>query len=177
MKVYVPFWFIVKQNPQAIHGSRHLYKYIQMTRSLPQNIQKIIKPRIQTNGFYCHPENILLSMITDENRDNREKGYAKKFEARANPSLNVRPFAVPTINFECDSNMTMINWDAVRRLTEPPCIQFIPHEVLLAYANSENRYKNFYKYSFLIFSIQEQIFHFRFPMPFAKYGTFCKNCE
>lgn len=137
MKVYVPFHFIVKNEPQAIHGSRHLFKYIQMTRLLPKTIQEIIQPRIQHNAYYCHPENILLSMITDEDKEIRFGAYKKIIESRGEPSLNIREFVIPKINFDSETYETMIDWGATR-VTEPPCIQFLTQEELMEYAVSED---------------------------------------
>lgn len=86
MKVYAPFWFLVKSQPLAIYGSRHIFQYIQWTRQLPESVQNILRPSISRNAFYCHPENILLSMITDEDKAMRIAGYEKILHARNEPS-------------------------------------------------------------------------------------------
>lgn len=74
MKIYAPFWFLIKNNPYAIHGSRYIFKYIEWTRELPNEIQVVIESSIQINAFFAHPENIILSMITDDKREIRNKG-------------------------------------------------------------------------------------------------------
>lgn len=72
MKVYIPFWFHVKNNPLAIDGSRNLFKYIQLARELPQSVQVHVHDAIKRNGFYAHPENSLLGMITDNDKNVRD---------------------------------------------------------------------------------------------------------
>lgn len=138
MKIYAPFWFLVKREPQAVKGSRHLFTYIRWTRQMPQDVQRIIHRSIQINGFYAHPENILLSMITDENKDIRTEGYKRIFDYRNNGDQGTRKFVVPKILFDCVSYTNMISWDEVGPLTEPPCIQFYSQEYLLQCYNSAN---------------------------------------
>lgn len=127
MQVYAPFWFLVKSQPLAIHGSRHMFKYIQWIRGMPQNLQRVIQDSIRRNGFFCHHENILLSMITDTDTDHhvRTEGYNKILRARLEETVHIREFHVPVIKFDCESYSMMIDWNQ-QRLTEPPCIQFLP---------------------------------------------------
>lgn len=116
----------MKSQPQSIHGSRHIFKYILWIRGLPKEVQAIIRPVIINNAYYCHPENILLSMITDEEQEIRELGYEKIRIARNDPPPILRQFIIPkeNINFECNYYVEMIDWNSVR-LTEPPSIQFL----------------------------------------------------
>ena len=60
---------------------------------------------IQTNGFYAHPENMILSMVTDEDVIVRRRGVslildARDALARLDPGRDeVRKFTVPEIKF------------------------------------------------------------------------------
>lgn len=138
MKIYAPFWFLVKRQPQAVMGSRHLFTYIRWTQKMPQDVQRVIHRSIQINGFYAHPENILLSMITDENKDIRSEGYTRILHSRNNADQGTRKFVVPKLLFDCESYTNMISWDDVGPLTEPPCIQFYSQDYLMQCYNSEN---------------------------------------
>lgn len=66
MKVYVPVWFDVKCRPRCIDGSRHLFQLIQRSRYLPRESREAVDAVIQRNGFFGHPENVLLAMLFDE---------------------------------------------------------------------------------------------------------------
>lgn len=136
MKVYAPFWFLVKDKPQASHGSRHIFQYIQWTRPFPDAIKKIVHRSIQINGFFCHPENVLMSMITDENRQIRDDAIGKILEARQRPGSTIRQFVIPKINFNCETYTTLINWNEVENFCEPPCMQFLPHDYLVEFLGS-----------------------------------------
>lgn len=131
MKVYAPFWFLVKSQPLAIDGSRHIFQLIQWTRSFPASVKKVVEASIQINGYFCHPENILLAMLTDEDRSVRSEAYEKVLEARRHPASRIRQFLIPKINFHSTSYTTMIDWANVKNLSEPPCIQFISQKDLV----------------------------------------------
>jgi hypothetical protein len=62
IKVYCPVWFYIQYNPSCIQGPRHILRMLTMSRYLPEEFSNVI----QNNGYFAHPENILLAMITDE---------------------------------------------------------------------------------------------------------------
>lgn len=137
MKVYTPFWFLVKSQPHAIHGSRHFLRYIKWTRMLQIELQQIVNRSIQINGFFAHPENILLSMATDKEKEVRSEALKIILEARDSNIDDIRQFNIPKILFECESLKDMINWNEIGRITEPPCIQFYSHQYLKDLCDSE----------------------------------------
>lgn len=139
VKVYAPFWFLIKNQPQSIHGSRHLFKYILWIRQLPTYIQMIIRPTIEHNSYYFHPENILLAMITDPDQRVRFRAYETIRNARGDPPASIREFHVPKneINFECDKYTEVINWENLQ-ITEPPCLHFYTDKQLVEYQYSSD---------------------------------------
>lgn len=156
MTVYAPFWFLIKSQPQAVHGSRHLLKYIKLIRELPIEMQEIVQRSVQINGFFAHHENIILSMITDESKEIRMEGYDLIFRARTNIAQNVRQFNVPKILFDSESLRNMINWNELEHITEPPCTQFYSDKYLKEYHDSNEviqipgkKYNNYIIYYFL----------------------------
>ena len=73
---------------------------------------KIAHEVLQTNGFWSHPENILISMLTDSCRSVREKAVNCILTHRYS-SINTidtlfepRKFIVPKINFGADCTGT-----------------------------------------------------------------------
>ncbi|KAK5648348.1 hypothetical protein RI129_003240 [Pyrocoelia pectoralis] len=118
-KVYAPFWFRVKLQPSCYDGSRHLFKLIQSCSILPEKVQKIIYPVIQRNGFFAHPENILLSMLTDEDPLYKQLAIRRILKARSKGRQTIRDFNIPTIRFDAKHYSDMISWIEVST-TEPP---------------------------------------------------------
>lgn len=88
MKVYMhyaPIWFHIKLKPSCIDGFRHVFKLIQLSRNLPVELQKVVDPVIQRNGYFASPENIIiLGMLTDERKFIRELALRKNLKVRNN---------------------------------------------------------------------------------------------
>ena len=55
---------------------------VQFSRKLTIAEQKVAHKTIQRNAFYAHPENILRSMLADNDKSLREKAVAKVIELR-----------------------------------------------------------------------------------------------
>jgi len=54
-----------------------------LSRYLTDELKEIIDPVIQRNGYFGHPENILLSMITDERKQIRDLRMRRILKARS----------------------------------------------------------------------------------------------
>ncbi len=74
VKVYGPLWFTIRMHPSCKDGARHLFRTIQLSRYLSKELLDIIDPVIQRNGYFGHPENLLLAMISDERENICELG-------------------------------------------------------------------------------------------------------
>lgn len=119
LKVYVTTWFSIKLKPDIKYGSLHLFNLIQRSRYLPSNLRQIVDKIIQVNGYFAHPENILLCMLGDERLHIRELGLRRILKCRTTHPQAVRTFQVPKINFEATDYTELIHWQAVA-VTEPP---------------------------------------------------------
>jgi len=45
---------------------------IKLLQKLPLSIRAVVWPVVQQNAYWAHPENVLLAMLADADRDNRE---------------------------------------------------------------------------------------------------------
>uniref|UniRef100_A0A8D8THB2 Uncharacterized protein n=1 Tax=Cacopsylla melanoneura TaxID=428564 RepID=A0A8D8THB2_9HEMI len=138
MNVYGPTWFSIKLNSSCFDGPKHVMNMIQRSRYLDVSLQKIVDPVIQRNAFYAHPENLLLSMLADESRVQREIAYRriKKVRAAAGSS-EVRQFTVPELNLTATSYSSLIYWQEVV-LTEPPLTKHLTDESLQKVVEDNN---------------------------------------
>lgn len=100
-------WFLIKSQSSCKDAARHLHSYIQRTRYLPLKLRNVIDEVIQHNGYYAHPENILLSMITDSRADVKLKALEIIKKCSSN---HLRKFTVPKINFKSSEYHEMITW-------------------------------------------------------------------
>lgn len=119
VKVYAPLWFSIKMHPSCKDGARHLFRSIQLSRYLSQDLLDIIDPVLQRNGYFGHPENVLLSMISDERQNIRELGLRRILKARLEKSSILREFRVPKLQFDASEYFDLIDWKNTG-VTEPP---------------------------------------------------------
>ncbi|KAB0804159.1 hypothetical protein PPYR_01129, partial [Photinus pyralis] len=122
VKVYAPMWFLIKRYPSCKDGSRHLCQLIQLSRYLSDELKEIIDPVIQRNAYASHPENVLLSMITDNRPHIRELGLRRVLKARKEARVGVREYIIPPLNFQANDYVEMIYWQNVK-VTEPPVLR------------------------------------------------------
>ena len=45
---------------------------LQLLRLLPPGVNKILRKYVARNAYFCHPDNVLLAMLTDDNDVMRE---------------------------------------------------------------------------------------------------------
>ena len=91
----------------------------------------IIDPVIQRNAYFSHPENILLTMITDDRKHVRELGFRRILRARSSTTTTseVRVFEVPPLNFQAEDYIDLISWqDCI--ITEPPITKTVTDDDL-----------------------------------------------
>lgn len=103
LKVYGPMWFYIKMNPFCTSGSKHLWKIIQFSRYLPDNLKQIINPVIERNAYFGSLENILICMLFDGRKYIRKIAVSKIIEARKNKKEGtIRRFKIPPLNFNAN---------------------------------------------------------------------------
>ena len=117
-------WFAIKIRPRFKDGSKNLWLTIQLSRSFPDDIKAIIQPVIQRNGYFAHPENILLAMIMDERDVIKQLGLRRILKAHQQKPGIVRKFAVHKINFDAADYTDLIDWLDVS-VTIPPLLSSI----------------------------------------------------
>lgn len=87
MRVYSPVWFSIKMHPSCKDGAKHFFLAIQLSRYLSKELRDVIDPVLRRNGYFGHPENLLLTMISDERQYIRELGLRRILKARAEKKL------------------------------------------------------------------------------------------
>ena len=74
IKFSAHLWFRIKCNPLAADGARIMFEAVTLLKELHPEDQAIAKKVIQRNGWFCHPDQLILAMVTDkENTEMRCK--------------------------------------------------------------------------------------------------------
>ena len=123
-------------------GARHLHTLIFQTRFLPEKYKEIIDSVIQRNGYFAHPENVLLSMLTDAREEIRELAQRRILKAKSEESYAIRKFEIPKLNFDAKDYIDLINWMDVI-ITVPPVFRYLSKEDITLLVTSDSKEVNF----------------------------------
>ena len=74
LKSYMPVGFEIKVGKTFTVGPVHLYRYIETSRYLPDNLKQVVDPVIERNAFFAHNDNLLFAMIFGKRTYLRELG-------------------------------------------------------------------------------------------------------
>jgi hypothetical protein len=144
-KVYAPMWFSIKTNSSCKDAARHLWKLIRLSRSLPDDVKTVIDPVIQRNAYAAHPENLMLSLLSDDRPHVRELALRRVLKARAVRSPGVRKFDIPALDFESDDYINLIQWEDIA-VTDPPLLVTYSDEEISQYIHDNSKDIEFFKF-------------------------------
>lgn len=153
MTVYSPMVFEIKHKSSIVYGPIHLAKVLTSSKFLQPTHLRVIRASIQRNGFYAHPEHILLAMTNDDDENVRKMSWVKILRARQNESVDspVREFKIPNINYECSDYKTLINVHSIMNFHPPALrnieinennIDFLASKPILEHESIGERLKN-----------------------------------
>lgn len=137
VKVYASVWFNVKAASSCSEGSRHVWRLIHYSRYLKPSLRKVVDEVIQRNAYFCHTENLLLAMMTDERKHVRELACRRMLAAREVrlSTGRIRQFRVPKVNFNAKDYIDLVDWTSVEK-SEPPIMRHVTREQLREYVNN-----------------------------------------
>ena len=124
MTNYGPMWFNIKKRPLITDAPKHIFQQTKLLQLLPQNVVDIVKPTVTRSAYHAHPENLLISMLDDDDELVRRKAVSIIQDIRLKtpvPSTGrpVRPFKAPKLLYDADTYHDIIDWEK-ETLTEPP---------------------------------------------------------
>lgn len=120
LKVYVKSWFSIKIKSSVKDGAKHLFSFIRSSRYMSKKYLDIIDPVIQRNAFFAAPENILISMLTEEDQNIRRVALERILTAKN--TNEEKSFEIPIINFNAANYMDMIDWTSCD-VRAPPVLE------------------------------------------------------
>ena len=70
VRVYFPTWFNIKRNNKLTYGSKNFFNLVKrITQLSNEEVKHVALQNVQKNALFVHPENILLAMLGDDNKD------------------------------------------------------------------------------------------------------------
>ena len=108
-------WMQITQHSSCTEGPKNAMRSVELLRSLPLHLQEIIRPVIQRNGYWLHPDTLLLAMAADDDPDIRAEAITRIKRCRQVPRCDgVREFRIPTVNFSA-SRYTQLSTGTQRK--------------------------------------------------------------
>ena len=147
---YFPFWMRLKSSPSWLEAPRHYIFFLERFRMMDQKAQDTARSTVQHGAWCLHPENLLQTMLSSEDRDERQFAIKKILQIRAksgNPAMGnktVRHRRTPKINFGASSIMDVIDWTKAKH--EPVLTYDISSGIVFSDLNLDFRcaISNFY---------------------------------
>lgn len=74
---------------------------------------KTVQETVAGNAFFAHPENLLLSILSDDDEKIRYHGWNKILSIRNKNSdtTQIRQFKIPKLNFDANHYTELIDWE------------------------------------------------------------------
>ena len=113
---YTPMWFEIKCKPSYKDGPSHVLTSVKLFKYLSEDTKSIVEPTIRRNAYFAHSENILMAMVADTDQEKRKKAVQIIEKIRQGDIFgdeSIRPFKVPTINFDAEEYDALIDWDGM----------------------------------------------------------------
>ena len=127
--MYAPSYFEIKKNSLIGYGTINLYnlikRFINMptpnihflllrtNRYLPDTYKNVVYKSISINAYYAHSENIIISMISNNDINIRRMGIKYILLARNMEEIVIRKCTIPTLNFDADEYYKLIEFDDI----------------------------------------------------------------
>ncbi len=100
--MYAPPWFEIKLKPQCYYDTIHLWKANHLSCFLSFIERDVVGRIIQQNGYYRHPENILLNIMIDKWKHMQnlqaEKVARETDDRHPSSSDDIRKFTISTVS-------------------------------------------------------------------------------
>lgn len=143
--IYAPVWFRIKWKSSVVHGPKHFFMLLKLIQeNMPMNLHTRLISVLSRNAYFAHTENILLSMLVDENQSVRERAVNLIIEVRRHTKQTepeqIRKFKKPNLVLNAQVYYEIVNLNDIQHVFEPPLLTGVPNEKLFECVEVE---KNF----------------------------------
>ena len=136
--VYLPTVLSVRMEDNIVAASKHfLMNVILVEKYCLEEEKSVLHPILQFNAYMAHPENVLISMVGSEKKEERKRGVEeikrirKVKVSRPRGKKKVRKFKCPELNFKATS-LENLSLEFPKNKLEPPLTKTLTTEELEA---------------------------------------------
>ena len=123
---YAVMRFQLKRSWTCQNGPKNAHKSVMLLNSLHSDLTKLVKPVIQRNSYWAHPEALARGARGTchayvQEPANRERAVSAVLQCRLreDTSGQVRPFHLPTVQWEPADYTQITDWER-ETISEPP---------------------------------------------------------
>ena len=145
LSLYFPGWFRYRHHSHIQDGSKNFYYLVELARDLPEAADRETAQEVlQRNSFWAHPENIVVSMMGDEDKEVRREAvnWVKRAREEFDQENHPRQFFTPQVDFSATSYTKMVDWDSLP-CTEPPLTRDMSEPELEEVVDKGHRFQDF----------------------------------
>ena len=110
---YFKLYFEIVVKNKITDGPYHVLSCLRLLRCQEEKVRETISPYVQSEAWFSHSENILLSLLASQDSEERNFAIAKIVQLRAGKEIgdsSVRPRIIPKLNFGAEKIQDMIEW-------------------------------------------------------------------
>ena len=153
IKVYFPGWFQIKFNNKITDGPKNYLNILTQLMGFPNKIiQDIALAVLQRNAYFAHQENILLTMLADNNHNVRLLAVNKILCIRVSKKnldnvvgrdeeVDVRKFIIPEINTNAKTYYSLSSLSS-KDMHEPPALKHLLNKKINAFQQNKLNLKH-----------------------------------
>ncbi|KAL4720604.1 hypothetical protein ACJJTC_006946 [Scirpophaga incertulas] len=138
LKSYMPMWFCIKKTKLFTDGPKLVHQSIETSRYLKDELKAVIDPVIERNGFFAHPEHVMITMTQDPRKHIRELGLRRIIKARERDQKRktIRTYVAPKLNFSATDYTELNDWTNCQ-FSSPPLLKDVTDDELKTYIKTE----------------------------------------
>ena len=121
LKLYFPGWFRFKCYPHIQEGARNFFTLVELSRDLQDQDMIVAQAVLQNNAHWAHPENIIISMLSDAREELRRRAVLYIMKARREhiDDTGPRQFVLPKVKFHASGYFDLCDLE-MEPCSEPP---------------------------------------------------------
>ena len=110
---YFKLFFDIRVKSTIVDGPYHILTILRLLRTQNHQVKNVITPYIQSEAWFSHSENVLLSLLASASTDDRKFAVDKILQLRGDNDMgdsSARPRRIPKLIFSAETLQDLIEW-------------------------------------------------------------------
>lgn len=123
--VYAPLWFKIKWKSNVADGPKHVFMMIKLIKeNMPKDLHGLLLGVVQRNSYFAHSENVILSMLVNQDSNVRSKAVNLIRQLRSDKQQeSFRKFVQPELITDAQVYYEIVDLEDIQSVFEPPLLK------------------------------------------------------